>query len=64
MITKCPFPCIVKSPYGTCVAGRCMNSEYRSLWNGDKLDPRKMRQYQVTGEVLEKYGNNEEGEEA
>lgn len=46
MITKCPFPCIVKSPYGTCVAGRCMNSEYRSLWNGDKLDSQKMKQYQ------------------
>lgn len=46
MITKCPFPCIVKSNYGICVAGRCMNSEYQSLWNGDKLDPQRMKQYQ------------------
>ena len=46
MITKCPFPCRVKGNYGICIPGRCMNSKYRSLWNGDKLDQQKMKQYQ------------------
>ena len=46
MITKCPFPCIVKSNYGICVAGRCMNYEYQNLWNGDNLDAQKMKRYQ------------------
>lgn len=49
MITKCPFPCMIKSNngYGICRAGRCMNSQYKSMWNGDELDPQKMKQYKA-----------------
>ena len=47
MITKCPFLFGVKSyNSGICRAGRCMNSQYKSMWNGDELDPQKMKQYQ------------------
>ena len=44
-MTKCPFPCGIKSDYGNCRAGRCMNSQYKSMWNGDELDLEKMKQY-------------------
>lgn len=47
MILSCPFRCFIKTQYGICIVGKCMNSKFKAIWNGDEIDKKLLLKSEI-----------------